>query len=138
MCIKQTETAFSCRRAHSISFLSSLTYIIKTATINDCYSNFLDASFKLNLRHFVSVSTSAGTQQSDTKRQHLLERLLDAVKQVGRLFSTCSLCEMQHGSKLYSKIAFYTSNADFCSCRSRPLNAVLLLAKISKSERNSY
>lgn len=30
------------------------------------------------------LSTSAGTQQSDTKRQHLLERLLDAVKQVSR------------------------------------------------------
>lgn len=30
--------------------------------------------------------TSAGTQQSDTKRQHLLERLLDAVKQVSHLY----------------------------------------------------
>ena len=30
----------------------------------------------------LSVFISSGTQQSDTKRQHLLERLLDAVKQV--------------------------------------------------------
>lgn len=41
---------------------------------------------------FLFVLPSAGTQQTDTKRQNLLERLLDAVKQVSYRLSGRSLC----------------------------------------------
>lgn len=45
--------------------------------------HFWPGSSSHDLFLLLSAFTTTGTQQSDTKRQHLLERLLDAVKQVG-------------------------------------------------------
>uniref|UniRef100_A0A3Q0RHY6 Sorting nexin 29 n=1 Tax=Amphilophus citrinellus TaxID=61819 RepID=A0A3Q0RHY6_AMPCI len=47
---------------------------------------------------------SAGTQQSDTKRQHLLERLLDAVKQ----------CQIRFGGR--KEIATDSDSRVICLC----------------------
>lgn len=48
----------------------------------------------------LSVFVSSGTQQSDTKRQHLLERLLDAVKQVRFLLCPCICMFKVEGHKM--------------------------------------
>lgn len=60
--------------------------------LHQSYSDLKKKSiFDLDVHHMTfflllsSVFITTGTQQSDTKRQHLLERLLDAVKQVGQL-----------------------------------------------------
>uniref|UniRef100_A0A671V499 Sorting nexin 29 n=1 Tax=Sparus aurata TaxID=8175 RepID=A0A671V499_SPAAU len=52
----------------------------------------------------LSVFISSGTQQSDTKRQHLLERLLDAVKQ----------CQIRFGGR--KEIATDSDSRVICLC----------------------
>ncbi|KAF3853307.1 hypothetical protein F7725_013995, partial [Dissostichus mawsoni] len=73
--------SFRRNRPSNTEFISSPspTCIINAGTSNDWLIDFSESTIKLISNDFLFVS--AGPQQSDSKRQHLLERLLDAVKQ---------------------------------------------------------